>query len=126
MGGKKWAWVADHLPGRTSKQCRNRYIFQLKPRSKEAFSQEEDIVIMALFLEHGTSWSKIAKHLPHRTSNQIKNRYNSSLKRRYEANEFVELVIAHNLTEAKKLQEKAAQIEALKSVNEALLSQAQK
>ena len=26
-GGKKWAWVAEHFPGRTNKQCRNRYIF---------------------------------------------------------------------------------------------------
>ena len=68
-------------------------------------------MVIALFLEHGTRWSKIAKHLPHRTSNQIKNRYNSSLKKRFANNEFVELVIAHNLTEAKKLQDIAEQID---------------
>lgn len=105
MGGKTWLWVASQFPGRSHKQCHNRYTFQLRPRSKEQFTHEEDIVIIALFLEHGTRWSKIAKHLPHRTSNQIKNRYNSSLKKRFANNEFVELVIAHNLTEAKKLQD---------------------
>ena len=83
-GGKKWAWVAEHFPGRTNKQCRNRYIFQLKTRSKAAFSKEEDKVIMTNFYQNGSCWSKIAKSLTNRTSNQIKNRWYSSLKRRYE------------------------------------------
>ena len=128
-GGKRWAWVAEHFPGRSNKQCRNRYIFQLKPRSKEAFSHEEDIVIMTHFFQHGTSWSRIAKSLPNRTSNQIKNRWNSSLKRRYENNEFDELCIAHGMQVAKHPETKAkvakaAHTNALISVSEALAAQA--
>lgn len=81
-GPKRWATIAISLPGRTGKQCRERWLNHLDPSvSKEVFSKEEDLLIISLVDTLGTKWAQISKHLPGRTDNAVKNRYYSTLRR---------------------------------------------
>ena len=72
------------LPGRSSKQCWERWKFTLDPTiTKKRFSLAEDKALIQLFRKYGAKWAKIAKMLPNsRTSNNVKNRYHGALKNR--------------------------------------------
>jgi hypothetical protein len=81
-----WGKVAEHVPGRTSKQCRERWchhvcsphlsflstsnacdVRQLAPTvDKNEFRPEEDHKLLALFAQYGNKWSRIAIQLPGR------------------------------------------------------------
>jgi len=70
------------MSGRSGKQCRERWRNHLSPGiRKDAFTTEEDRIILRMVKDVGTKWSLMAKALPGRTDNAIKNRYNSSLSR---------------------------------------------
>eukprot|EP00299_Pterocystis_sp_00344_P009220 c3802_g1_i1.p1 GENE.c3802_g1_i1~~c3802_g1_i1.p1 ORF type:complete len:326 (-),score=45.86 c3802_g1_i1:162-1139(-) len=84
-GPKKWSVIAQSLPGRIGKQCRERWHNHLNPAvRKDSWTPEEDAIISELVSQMGTKWASIAKHLQGRTDNSIKNRYYSSLKKLHE------------------------------------------
>jgi hypothetical protein len=80
----RWPMIAKAIPGRTGKQCRERYLNHLKPSLKlVGWSAVEDALIFRLHHSEGSKWALMSKLLRGRTDNSIKNRYHH-LKRRLE------------------------------------------
>lgn len=85
-GPKKWSTIAQHLPGRIGKQCRERWHNHLNPSiNKEAWTQEEELVLIRAHQIHGNRWAELTKYLPGRTDNAIKNHWNSSVKKKLDS-----------------------------------------
>ncbi|KFK27303.1 hypothetical protein AALP_AA8G364900 [Arabis alpina] len=68
---------------RCGKSCRLRWLNYLRPNIKHGgFSDEEDSIILSLYISIGSRWSIIAAQLPGRTDNDIKNYWNTKLKKK--------------------------------------------
>jgi hypothetical protein len=76
-----WKLVADAVPSRSAKQCRERWSNHIAPDIKHGkWTQEEDRHIARQYLQVGSAWSAIASKMPGRTDNAVKNRFNSSIR----------------------------------------------
>ena len=81
-GASKWDRIAEHIKGRTGKQCRERWITALSPLvSKEDWTKEEDEILLNMQSKLGNQWATIAKVLPGRSSISAKNRFKSLARR---------------------------------------------
>jgi hypothetical protein len=81
-GENAWHEIERVLPGRTSRQCRERWNLYLSPNvSNEPWSAEEDALLMRLYSVIGPKWTLIGKSFPKRTANNIKNRQKQILRR---------------------------------------------
>eukprot|EP01032_Pedospumella_encystans_P032925 gene32925-37189_t len=77
-GYDHWGKVAEKMPGRTAKQCRERWSNYLDPGLlKTPFTQAEDEKLMLLQRMNGNKWALISREMPGRTENSVKLRFNS-------------------------------------------------
>ena len=84
-GVKNWTKLAQLLPGRIGKQCRERWRNHLDPDvNRDPWTPEEDAILIEMHEAIGNQWVKIAERLSGRSDNAIKNRWNSTLKKRLE------------------------------------------
>jgi hypothetical protein len=73
---KNWAGVAALVPGRTAKQCRERWSLSLDPSiNRGPWTQEEDELLIKLHDKLGNCWAQIKGHLVSRTENAVKTRF---------------------------------------------------
>lgn len=83
-GKKNWSSMSKHLPGKTPRQCRERYIHYLAPDlNSEPWKSEEDEKLLKLFSEYGPKWAFFKQKLQGRSTVNIKNRW-ATLSRRIE------------------------------------------
>jgi len=73
-----WSYVAKFIPGRTARQCRDRWKNYLSPElvSRE-WDQANDKLLMEKVHEYGTKWSMILDFFPGMSYSCLKNRYYS-------------------------------------------------
>ena len=78
---QSWEKVAKFIPGRTGRQCRERWVNYLSPDlDSSPWNIIDDTKLLNSVKEYGTKWSFISKFFPGRSYSQIKNRWYSILK----------------------------------------------
>lgn len=79
-----WIAVAAQIPGRTARQCRDRWANYLSPNNKNGpWSQNEDEILAEKHKEYGPQWTIISKFFDGRSENNVKNRWYTHLKHKY-------------------------------------------
>lgn len=79
-----WSDVAKLLPGRLTKQVRERWQNHLDPALvKTPWTAQEDYLLVSLQAVLGNRWNEISRAFQGRSENAIKNRWNSKQRRRF-------------------------------------------
>jgi hypothetical protein len=77
-----WDSVAERMPGRSSRQCRDRWNYYLNPDiSNLPWTEEEERLLIEKYEKHGPRWAMIAKFFDGRSDTNVKN-HHLVLKRR--------------------------------------------
>eukprot|EP01038_Epipyxis_sp_PR26KG_P006332 gene6332-8719_t len=75
-GISSWPTIAEFMPNRTGKQCRERFYNHVDPDIKKGnWTQEEDNMINYWQSQIGNQWARISKFLTGRSDNAVKNRW---------------------------------------------------
>lgn len=81
-GTHAWNEIQCCMPGRTARQCRERWNLYLSPNvDNTPWSQEEEINLIKTYQITGPRWSLISKSFPNRTPNNIKNHIKQCIRR---------------------------------------------
>lgn len=82
-GTRKWSLISSLMNNRTSRQCRDRYFNYLFPGCfKGEWSNDQDNLLVNLYMQYGPKWSFFSKNFPGRTPNSLKNRWNYFLSKK--------------------------------------------
>ena len=76
-----WTDVSNQVFGRSAKQCRERWYFNLDPRIKKGeWTEEEDNTLISAQQKFGNRWAHISTLLAGRTENAVKTRFKSIMR----------------------------------------------
>lgn len=76
MGDSNWNLIAEHMCGRSARQCRERWRNYLAPNVKNIpWTDEDDEELLDLVNKYGPQWAKIASSFMFRTDTNVKNRW---------------------------------------------------
>jgi myb proto-oncogene protein len=77
--GKYWTRVAALVPGRTNRQCCQRWVVSLDPDINtfkwKVWTAEEDVKLTEAVAEFGNDWVRVAALVPGRTNDQCRHRW---------------------------------------------------
>lgn len=77
FGPRRWKRIAQFMPGRDARQCRDRYNNYLSPDFYNSkWTQEDDLLLYEKYKLFGPKWTKITEFFPGKNANNIKNRWN--------------------------------------------------
>jgi hypothetical protein len=76
-----WESVAEQIPGRTARQCRERWLNYLSPRVRVGqWTAEEDNLLRAMVEKLGHAWTAISRAFAGRGESDVKNRWYTHLR----------------------------------------------
>ena len=76
-GARNWSSIAAALPGRTARQCRDRYCNYLAPDiNQSTWTDAEEKLLNEKHQEFGSRWTLIAQFFQNRSTNCLKNHWN--------------------------------------------------
>ncbi|EAY22700.1 Myb-like DNA-binding domain containing protein [Trichomonas vaginalis G3] len=75
LGPNDWNAIAEEVPGRTARQCRDRWKKYLSGVENGPWTEEEDALLLEKYNELGPKWAQIAQFFKSRTDNNVKNRW---------------------------------------------------
>ena len=86
-GDFSWKDISRLIPGRTPRQCRERWTNYLNPDVlKKEWEKEEDDLLISLINKNGKKWSNFLEFFPGQSYSNIKNRWYSFLQNIYISN----------------------------------------
>jgi hypothetical protein len=75
-GDQKWNRIAEGVPGRSARQCRERWASYLAPHVVNGpWSAAEDSLLLEKIGEIGHQWKKLELYFPGRSNSNIKNHW---------------------------------------------------
>ena len=81
-GTHAWTEVTEHLPGRTTRQCRERWNLYLAPDvCNDPWVPEDEAKLLQMYCVLGPKWTLIARAFPNRTANNVKNKLKQCVRR---------------------------------------------
>jgi hypothetical protein len=100
-GNNDWFTIACLLPGRTARQCRERWNHYLSPTvSCTPFTPWEDALLAQKYAEFGPKWKAIAASFEGRTDIHVKNRWLFLARRHHRATAAVQDISPHQPSRA--------------------------
>ena len=80
-GERDWSIIASKLPGRTARQCRERWQNNLARNIiKNKWTEQEDELLKMKYNEFGPRWKFLEQFFPGRTSYNIRNRWQCKMR----------------------------------------------
>lgn len=116
IGVQKWSQIAEYLPGRQGKHCRERWHNHLNPRNKKSdWSKKEEWVLFLLQRRMKNKWARYADVLEGRTDNTIKNHWNCTMKSKIKhlaekLNEYLDKMVQVQVKKGKISEDKSTKI----------------
>lgn len=88
FGSKNWTLIAEMMPMRNARQCKDRFTNYLSPMiNLKPWSPEEDSLLIQKVKECGPKWVQISRFFEGRSDNNLKNRWYTHLKTKCENEE---------------------------------------
>lgn len=114
-GDQDWSFISYFMPGRTKRQCRERWKKYLCPSLNHSpWTEKEDDLLISKYNKYGPKWALISKSFKHRTDINVKTRCITLLKKKKRNDNISNNTVENNVNFSKK---NAEYIHILKSTN---------